>query len=56
MQYILHLLEARANLKFVSERLGHSSIKTTADTYLHVTQKLEDEALDLYQQYAKMKY
>lgn len=53
--HAVHLLEAGASLKYVSERLGHSSIKTTADTYLHVTQKVEDQALELYQQYTKMK-
>jgi integrase len=52
--HAVHLLEAGASLKYVSERLGHSSIKITADTYLHVTQKIEDHALDLYQQYTKM--
>ncbi|MGA4718824.1 tyrosine-type recombinase/integrase [Fictibacillus nanhaiensis] len=52
--HAVHLLEAGASLKYVSERLGHSSIKTTADTYLHVTQKVEDQALELYQQYTKM--
>lgn len=53
--HAVHLLEAGASLKYVSERLGHSSIKITADTYLHVTQKVEDQALELYQQYTKMK-
>lgn len=49
--HAVHLLEAGANIKFVSERLGHSSIKMTADTYLHVTKKIEDDALELYQRY-----
>lgn len=51
--HAVHLLEAGANIKYVSERLGHASIKTTADTYLHVTKKIEDDALDLYQRYIK---
>ncbi|WP_282060330.1 tyrosine-type recombinase/integrase [Bacillus pumilus] len=38
--HAVHLLEAGVNIKYVSERLGHSSIKTTADKYLHVTKKL----------------
>lgn len=40
-------------MKYVSERLGHASIKTTADTYLHITKKMEDDALKLYQRYTK---
>ncbi|MEK5057704.1 recombinase XerC [Paenibacillus sp. FSL H7-0326] len=51
--HAIHLLEAGANLKYVSARLGHSSVKITADTYLHVTKKIEDSALDLYQSYVK---
>ncbi|NOV01377.1 site-specific integrase [Paenibacillus planticolens] len=49
--HAVHLLEAGANIKYVSERLGHASVKVTADTYLHVTKKIEDDALDLYAQY-----
>lgn len=49
--HAVHLLEAGANIKYVSERLGHASIKTTADTYLHVTKKIEDDALAMYQRY-----
>lgn len=49
--HAVHLLEAGANIKYVSERLGHASVKVTADTYLHVTQKIEDDALALYEQY-----
>ncbi|CAM3746398.1 site-specific integrase [Cohnella lubricantis] len=49
--HAVHLLEAGANIKYVSERLGHTSVKITADTYLHVTRKIEDDALDLYSKY-----
>ncbi|WP_231638563.1 tyrosine-type recombinase/integrase [Paenibacillus sp. JCM 10914] len=38
--HAVHLLEAGANKKYVSERLGHASVKVTADTYLHVTDKI----------------
>jgi site-specific recombinase XerD len=51
--HAVHLLEAGANLKYVSERLGHKSVKITADTYLHVTQKIEDDALALYSRYVQ---
>lgn len=50
--HAVHLLEAGANIKYVSDRLGHSSIKMTADTYLHVTKKVEEDALQLYAEYA----
>lgn len=49
--HAVHLLEAGVNLKYVSERLGHASVKVTADTYLHVTKKIEDDALALYDNY-----
>ena len=51
--HAVHLLEAGANIKYVSERLGHKSVKITADTYLHVTEKIEDDALALYENYVK---
>ncbi|MED4174353.1 tyrosine-type recombinase/integrase [Halalkalibacterium halodurans] len=35
------LLESGASIKFVSKRLGHKTIKTTADTYLDITEKIE---------------
>lgn len=48
--HAVHLLEAGAPIKYVAERLGHASIKTT-ERYLHVTKKIEKDALDLYAQY-----
>lgn len=48
--HAVHLLEAGATIKYVAERLGHSSIKTT-ERYLHVTKKIEKDALDLYARY-----
>lgn len=53
--HAVHLLEAGANLKYVSERLGHASVKITADTYLHVTEKMENDALTLYEKYVNLK-
>lgn len=44
------LLEAGVPLKTVSDRLGHSSIRVTADTYAHVTKKMESEAVDKFDQ------
>ncbi|OZU88678.1 recombinase XerC [Virgibacillus indicus] len=49
------LLEAGANIKYVSGRLGHKSIKTTADTYLHITKKIEEDELKKFASYTKRK-
>ncbi|MDI1240940.1 MAG: site-specific integrase [bacterium] len=38
------LLEAGENIKVVSERLGHSGIAVTADTYLHVSEGMQESA------------
>ncbi|MCR8996517.1 tyrosine-type recombinase/integrase [Brevibacillus laterosporus] len=51
--HAVHLLELGVNIKYVSERLGHASVKVTADTYLHVTKKIEDDALSLYERYVQ---
>lgn len=51
--HAVHLLEAGADLKYISDRLGHETIKTTADTYLHITKKVERNALDLYKKHLK---
>jgi len=40
------MLEADANIKVLQERLGHSDIGTTLNTYSHVTKKLEDKSID----------
>lgn len=40
------LLEAGENVKVVSERLGHSSIKITLDTYAHVLPTMQKSAAD----------
>lgn len=45
------LLESGASLKFVSDRLGHESIKTTADTYLDITEKIEEDELKKFASY-----
>ncbi len=40
------MLEAGVDLKTVSERLGHSSIRVTGDVYAHVTNKMHKEAVE----------
>lgn len=40
------LLELGEDLKVISERLGHSTITLTADTYSHVREKMQRDASD----------
>src|SRR5260370_472013 len=40
------LLEARVHLKMVQERLGHSTIATTADIYSHISSEMQQEVVD----------
>ncbi|WP_440706225.1 tyrosine-type recombinase/integrase [Heyndrickxia oleronia] len=49
------LLESGANIKFVSNRLGHKTIKTTADTYLDITEKIEEDELKKFASYTAKK-
>lgn len=39
------MLESGVDLKTVSERLGHSTITLTADTYAHVTRGMQEQAV-----------
>lgn len=43
------LLEAGANIKDIQRRLGHSKLATTMDTYSHVTNKMSDESVKLFE-------
>lgn len=47
------LLESGVSLKYVSNRLGHKTIKTTADTYLDITEKIEEDELQKFASYTK---
>jgi len=49
------LIEAGASIKYVSSRLGHKTIKTTADTYLDITDKIEKDELEKFVSYTKRK-
>jgi hypothetical protein len=40
------LLEQGESLKMVAERLGHSSIRITADRYLHVSPEMQERAME----------
>lgn len=43
------LIEAGANIKGVSARLGHSDITTTLQIYAHATEKMDDEAVGIFE-------
>lgn len=45
------LLDAGEKPKVVQQRLGHSRISTTMDTYMHVTQRMQDETVTLFEKY-----
>lgn len=45
--FATRLLEKGANIKTVSELLGHASIQVTLDVYGHISQKLKQEAITL---------
>lgn len=40
------LLEKDVNIKVVSERLGHASVRITLETYSHVLKTMQDKAVD----------
>lgn len=44
------LIEAGAEIKTVSQRLGHSSVRTTIETYVHVTQNMKNDIVDKFEQ------
>lgn len=51
--HAVHLLQSGANIKYVSERLGHSTINMTADVYLHVTKSMEETSVNQYDKFLK---
>lgn len=46
------LIEAGADIKAVSKRLGHSTIETTYNIYVRVTVKMEEEIVSKFENYA----
>lgn len=47
------LIEAGANMKDVQLRLGHANLATTMDIYSHVTQKMKNETVDIFEKLIK---
>lgn len=43
------LISNGANMKDVQKRLGHSKLSTTMDTYVHITQKMKSESVDIFE-------
>ena len=43
------LIENGANIKDVQERLGHTDIKITMNTYSHVTPKMRKQTVDIFE-------
>ena len=45
------LIEQGADIKAVSKRLGHSTIMTTYNIYVRVTDKMETDTVDKFEDY-----
>ncbi|RKQ25388.1 hypothetical protein D3797_004640 [Bacillus subtilis] len=50
------LPEPGASLKYVSNRLGHKSINTTADTYFDITKKIKEDELQKFVFYNQIRH
>lgn len=46
------LIESGADIKAVSKRLGHSTIRTTYEIYVRVTSKMKNDTVERFEQYA----
>lgn len=48
------LIEAGADIKAVSKRLGHSNIRTTYEIYVRVTTQMKTDVVDKFENYANV--
>ena len=44
-----YLIESGANIKDVQERLGHTNIETTMNTYVHNTEQLQNQTVAIFE-------
>lgn len=51
--YATMLLENGAKPKEIQTRLGHSRLSTTMDTYAHVTKKMREESVEIFERMLK---
>ncbi|WP_373781814.1 tyrosine-type recombinase/integrase [Jeotgalibaca porci] len=54
--YATMLLENGAKPKEIQHRLGHSRLSTTMDTYVHVTRKMQQESVNIFENLMKQSY
>jgi integrase len=43
--HAIMLLESGADMKFVSDRLGHATVNMTVDVYIHITKRHEEASV-----------
>ncbi|HEY2493529.1 MAG TPA: tyrosine-type recombinase/integrase, partial [Paenibacillus sp.] len=51
--YVVLMMEAEANMKFIQEQLGHESVKITTEVYAHISKKIETKNMEKFENYAK---
>lgn len=49
------LIESGANVKNVQTRLGHTNIQTTLQTYVHDTEKMAEQSVDIFENATRLK-
>ena len=49
------LIETGANIKNVQTRLGHTNIQTTLQTYVHDTEKMSEQSVEIFEKIAQAK-
>ena len=49
------LIENGADIKAVAKRLGHSTIRTTYEIYVRVTDKMQNNTVNIFENYANIK-
>ncbi|WP_445487325.1 tyrosine-type recombinase/integrase [Niallia sp. 03133] len=47
------LLESNAEMKYIQEALGHGSMQITSDIYTHVSKKIEEDAIEKFENHTK---